>query len=135
MDHAFLELLVRKMGDQLRENEPADVHPSLWKSVAEGVPDQFSAVRSSNRFRPKFPLRRWIEMVYRFSKSTLPDTSVLDSITADKVAGYVTTRIEAGRQVTTINRELEVLRRMLKLAVEWGKVEKLLPSLNFHAKA
>jgi hypothetical protein len=50
MSYAFLELLVREMGDQLRENKPANVHPSLWKSVAERTPDQFSAARSSNRF-------------------------------------------------------------------------------------
>jgi integrase len=54
----------------------------------------------------------------------------LESITAEKVTGYVAKRIEAGREVTTINRELEVLRRMLKLAVEWGKVEKLLPRVS-----
>jgi hypothetical protein len=61
MGHAFLELLVREMGDQLRENKPADVHPLLWKNVAEGAPDQFSAARSSNRFRPKFLPQRWKE--------------------------------------------------------------------------
>jgi integrase len=33
-------------------------------------------------------------------------------------------------EVSTINRQLEVLRRMLKLAMEWGKVEKVLPRVE-----
>jgi integrase len=51
----------------------------------------------------------------------------LDSITADKIAGFVAKRRDAGLQVSSINRQLEVLRRMLKLAVDWGRVERVLP--------
>ena len=32
--------------------------------------------------------------------------------------------------VSTINRQLEVPRRMLKLAMEWGKVERVLPKVE-----
>ena len=35
-----------------------------------------------------------------------------------------------GLAVASINRQLEVLRRLLKLAVEWGKVEKVLPKVE-----
>jgi hypothetical protein len=48
----------------------------------------------------------------------------LDGVTADKIAGFVAKRRDAGLRVSSINRQLEVLRRMLKLAVDWGKVEK-----------
>jgi integrase len=54
----------------------------------------------------------------------------LDEISAERIAGFVAKRREAGREVSTINRQLEVLRRMLKLAMEWGKVEKVLPKVE-----
>jgi integrase len=54
----------------------------------------------------------------------------LDTITAEKISGFVTKRREADLAVSTINRQLEVLRRMLKLAMEWGKVEKALPKVE-----
>ncbi len=50
----------------------------------------------------------------------------LGSITAEKVAGYVAKLRDSDHAVATINRRLEVLRRVLRLAVEWGRVEKLL---------
>ena len=49
---------------------------------------------------------------------------------SEKVAGYVAKRQEAGLQVASINRELQVLRRMFHLAQEWGKVEKVLPRVR-----
>jgi len=54
----------------------------------------------------------------------------LDAITSEKVAGYIAKRQEAGLQVASINRELQVLRRMFHLAQEWGKVEKVLPKVR-----
>jgi integrase len=54
----------------------------------------------------------------------------LDAITAERIAGFVATRREAGLQVSTINRHLEVLRRMLQLASERHKVEKALPKVE-----
>jgi integrase len=54
----------------------------------------------------------------------------LGSITAEKVAGYVAKLRDSEHAVATINRRLEVLRRVLRLAVEWGLVEKLLPKVE-----
>ena len=60
----------------------------------------------------------------------------LDAITSDRVAEYATNRQQAkGRrgsslQVASLNRELQVLRRMFHLAQEWGKVERALPSVK-----
>lgn len=42
---------------------------------------------------------------------------------------HVTLRRKAGLNVLSLNRELEVLRRMLRLGVEWGGVEKILHRL------
>ena len=52
--------------------------------------------------------------------------SALDEITADKIAGFIAKLRERRLEVASINRQLEVLRRMLKLAMEWGKVDKAL---------
>jgi hypothetical protein len=54
----------------------------------------------------------------------------LDVVTAEKIAGFVAKRRDAGLAVSSINRQLEVLRRALKLAMEWGKVEKVLPKVE-----
>jgi len=60
----------------------------------------------------------------------------LDAITSDRVAEFVTERQSAkGKrgallQVASLNRELQVLRRMFHLAQEWGRVERALPSVK-----
>lgn len=41
----------------------------------------------------------------------------------EKTSGYVVQRQAKGLQVASINRELQVLRRLLHLAVEWGFVD------------
>lgn len=56
--------------------------------------------------------------------------SQLDEITNQKVASFVETRHTRALQVSTINRQLEVLRRLLKLAVEWGKLDKVPPKVE-----
>jgi integrase len=54
----------------------------------------------------------------------------LDTITSEKIAGYARHRQDSGMKVATVNRELQVLRRMFKLAMEWGKVERVLPKVR-----
>jgi integrase len=49
----------------------------------------------------------------------------LDQIAGEHVAAYVARRQSAGLLVSSINRELQVLRRMLCLALEWGAVERV----------
>jgi integrase len=44
----------------------------------------------------------------------------LSELTGESVAPYVAYRQSNGLEVSSINRELQVLRRMLHLAVEWG---------------
>jgi integrase len=48
----------------------------------------------------------------------------LDSITSETVADYARHRQSRGLEVGTINRELRVLRRCIRLAVEWGLIER-----------
>ncbi len=51
-------------------------------------------------------------------------TARFDQITGEKVAAYVARRQAHGLNVTALNRELQILRRILRLAVEWGRTEK-----------
>ncbi len=48
----------------------------------------------------------------------------IDSISTGNVTGFISKRRKAGLKVSSINRELEVLRRMLRLAFEWGILER-----------
>jgi integrase len=48
----------------------------------------------------------------------------LDCITSEAVAGYAAHRQSHELQAGTINRELRVLRRVLRLGVEWGLLER-----------
>src|SRR5277367_6122508 len=56
--------------------------------------------------------------------------SRLDKITVQDIAAFVRTRRDAGLQVTSVNRQLEVLRRIFKLAEEWNETEKRLPRVE-----
>ena len=53
----------------------------------------------------------------------LVSLSLDDAKLGEKVSGYVAHRQAKSLQVASINRELQVLRRLLHLAVEWGFVE------------
>lgn len=57
----------------------------------------------------------------------------MDEITSEGIAAFVSARRLAGLQISSINRELQVLRRMFSMALEWGKVEKVLPRVRMIA--
>src|SRR5260221_254206 len=54
----------------------------------------------------------------------------LDSITTETIGAFVALRMGGGVQISSVNRELQGLRRMFHLAQEWGKVEKALPTVR-----
>jgi len=54
----------------------------------------------------------------------------LDNITADKIGTFLAKLRQDRLSIASINRRLEVLRRLLRLATEWGKVEKVLPKVE-----
>lgn len=56
--------------------------------------------------------------------------AALDAITTEGIGTYVSKRRADGLQVSSINRELQVLRRMFTMALEWGKVQKSLPRVR-----
>jgi len=56
--------------------------------------------------------------------------AAVDAITPEIISGFVEKWRAAEYEVSSINRALQVLRRMLRLAVEWGKVEKAAPRIS-----
>src|SRR5262249_14480029 len=49
----------------------------------------------------------------------------VDELSSEQIAAYVGYRQTRGLEVSSINRELQVLRRLLHLAFDWGLVEKI----------
>jgi integrase len=92
-------------------------------------------VRSTFAAKPK-TLAYYQNGVHRLLASERLATERLDALTSDRVAEYVTKRQQAkgkrGRplQIASLNRELQVLRRMSHLAQEWGRVERALPNVK-----
>jgi len=61
--------------------------------------------------------------VRRLSEFEPLATIPLDKITGENISAYVSYRRSKGLGITAINRELQILRRILRLAVEWGRTE------------
>lgn len=57
----------------------------------------------------------------------------MDKLTTEPIGAYIANRQQGGLAVSSINRELQVLRRMFALAQEWGRVEKALPKVRMIA--
>src|SRR6516165_9923769 len=47
----------------------------------------------------------------------------LDEVTSEKVADFAAWRQSSGLQVSSVNSSLQVLRRVMRLAAEWGVIE------------
>jgi integrase len=82
-----------------------------------------------------FAAKRNTERYYQFGvQYLLSDARIadlpMDSITSEKIAGFVAKQQAQGLEVASINRQLQVLRRMFALALEWGKVERALPKVR-----
>ena len=78
-----------------------------------------------------FSAKRKTWLYYRNGVRRLKGYAPLTSIPLDdpklgeKASGYVAHRQAKGLQIASINRELQVLRRLLHLSVEWGFVEQV----------
>jgi integrase len=107
----------------LRDRKPA---PTL-REFAEG--DFRPFVRSTFAAKPKT-----LEYYENGVKSLLAFQKIadcrLDGITGETIGEFAGKRRNAGLEVSSVNRELRALRRMFRLAQEWGKVEKALPTVK-----
>jgi len=60
---------------------------------------------------------------------SLADTA-LDLVTVEQVSAHAGERRGSGLKISTVNRQLQVLKRVLHLAVDWGAVEKAVPKIQ-----
>lgn len=49
----------------------------------------------------------------------------MDAITTERIAGFASHRQARGMKVSTVNASLRILRRVLRVAEEWGEIEKV----------
>lgn len=107
----------------IRDRKPA---PTL-RNFAENDFLPFVAATFAAKIKTKAFYEYGVKSLLAYDKLA---NEPIDSITSEKLAGYVAKRQQAELQIASINRELQVLRRMLHLAQEWGKVEKILPRVR-----
>jgi integrase len=103
----------------IRERKPS---PTL----ADFMSDTFQPwVEATFREKPRTAI--WYRGgIRRVSEFPLLAKARLCEISAETVHAYIVKRQTDGLNITSINRELQILRRILRLAVEWGTVESAL---------
>jgi integrase len=115
----------------IREKKPV---PTL-KEFAEK--DFLPFVRSSLTGKPN-TVRFYENSVRNLNAFDDLSSQRIESITSDMVAAFVAYRRSQGHprrenkrlEISTINRDLATLRRMFRLAQEWGKVQTILPKVK-----
>ena len=66
---------------------------------------------------------RWYRYNLGLIKAYAPlANALLDEITTETVAGFAAHRQSGGLKVSSVNRSLQVMRRVLKVATEWGVI-------------
>jgi integrase len=109
----------------IREKKPAPI-------LSEFIEKRFEpwAKATFEKASPKTWLD-WYRVGLRALKaySPLADPK-LNEITSETVADFASHRQAQGRQVSTVNSSLRVLRRVLRAAVEWGALESA-PKIKF----
>lgn len=63
---------------------------------------------------------RWLGIVQNHLKPAFP--GALRSVTSADAEAYIARRIEQGARASTVNREMMVLKAILRRAVEWGRL-------------
>jgi integrase len=107
----------------LRDRKPA---PTL-RQFAEGDFLPFARSTFASKQKTLTYYKSGVKSLLAFEK--LADAR-LDTITGETIGGFIAKRRECGLKVSSINRELQALRRMFHLAQEWGRVEKALPKVK-----
>jgi integrase len=100
----------------IREKKPVS-------TLAEFIDKRFEPWATA-QFSSRVKTWLWYRNGLRRLKAFGPLASLpLNEITSESIAGYVARRQSEDLAVSSINRELQVLRRVLNVAVEWGALE------------
>jgi integrase len=100
-----------------------DKKPTL--TLTEFIEKRFEpwAIATFGKSSPKTWLD-WYRVGLRAIKAYKPLASAnLDEIKGEKISEFAASRQTQGRQVSIVNSSLRVLRRVLRVAVEWGALE------------
>ena len=123
--------------DKVARNMQSAHRTSLAKGevgIRDKKPAPTMAQFIDNRFEPwarsrfeKTSPKTWVGY-YRVGLSAIKgykplEGTKLDAITSETVADFAAHRLAAGMQVSTVNSSLQVLRRILRLAIEWGAIQ------------
>ena len=137
----WLGKLVRESTKQGSDKVARNIESAHRTSLAKGEvgirdkkPVPTMAEFIENRFEPwarsrfeKTSPKTWVGY-YRVGLSAIKGYKPLagmklDAITSETVADFAAHRQAAGMQVSTVNSSLQVLRRILRLAIEWGAIQ------------
>jgi integrase len=100
----------------LRDKRPS---PTLSEFVGRRF-EPWAKAQFSSRAKTWLWYRNGVRRLRSFAPMA---TQPLNKITGESVAAYVAHRKASGLAVSSINRELQVLRRVVHVAVEWGELE------------
>jgi integrase len=100
----------------IRERKPI---PTLIEFI-----DKRFELWAKSQFSPRLKTWLWYRNGFRRLKAFKPLVSLrLNGITTESISSFVSQRESEKMAVSSINRELQVLRRILNVAVEWGVLE------------
>jgi integrase len=99
--------------------------PTLAQFIAERIAPKATANDAVENDAPRRAKRfRWLRTAIKPLSTHAIGKLELDRITSEHVAAFVDARLDEDLSIGTVNRELRVLRRILRLAVEWNAVDK-----------
>jgi integrase len=130
--------MIRQSSRQTNQNVARQMEAAHRAALAKGevgirrresIPTlaDFIKSRVGPRLESSTSRKTWLDY-YRPNLGTISDYAPLaslrlDKITSEKAADFAAWRKSKGLQVSSVNSSLQVLRRVLRLAMEWGVVE------------
>ena len=130
--------VIRQSSRQTNQNVARQMEAAHRAALAKGevgirrkelVPTlaEFIKSRVAARLEASISTKTWIDY-YRPNLGTIASyaplaSQRLDRITSEKAADFAAWRKAKGLQVSSVNSSLQVLRRVLRLAMEWGVIE------------
>ena len=132
--------VIRQSTRQTNQNVARQMEAAHRSALAKGevgirrrepIPTLAEFIKS--RVRPRLEAstsaKTWIDYyrpnLDRISSYAALGSQRLDKITSEKAADFAAWRKSKGLQVSSVNSSLQVLRRVLRLALEWGVLEQV----------
>jgi len=120
------ETVLAKRKVQIAEGKFLDIKKDLKVKFCEITPLYLKNYCRTNNKQSTVERKNGIISYFNniFGQKYIYEISALD------IEDYKRTRLEAGKAIATINKELSVLRNILNTAAEWGKLRKAPPKIR-----